>query len=209
MATRLLPARIESERLVMRLWHVDDAQRLVDAVGANLDHLRPWMPWIAFEPLSAEQRREWIAGVDRAWEAGGDAVYGMFLRSSGEIVGGTGLHRRGEPDELEIGYWLGSAATGLGLATESTAALTSAAFEHPGITRAIVRHDRANVRSAAVPTRLGFARVGEDPRSPEAPGEEGVAVTWAISSREWDTLGARWRGTMGEWHSSPSSTDPT
>lgn len=193
----------------MRLWEPDDGEALSRAIGESLDHLRPWMPWIAHEPQSPAQRADWISGCRRHWEEGLDATYGVFLTATGEVVGGTGLHRRGEADELDIGYWLHPAHTGHGLATELTAALTTAGLAEPGIVRVVVLHDRANVRSGAVPRRLGFTKVGEAPRAHTAPGETGIAVTWSVTAAEWDAVTGRRRGTMGSWPSSPSSTDPT
>lgn len=206
---RRLPAEVRSQRLLMRLWRVGDGAALSAAIGESLEHLRPWMPWIGFEPQTVEQREAWIADCRRQWEDGADATFGVFLLSTGQVVGGTGLHRRGAPDQLDVGYWLHPAHTGKGLATEMTAALTGAALAEPGIARVVVLHDRANARSGGVPRRLGFTMEGESPRALTAPGESGIAVSWAVTAAEWDTGAGRRRGTMGTWPSSSSSTDPT
>ena len=97
-----LPDRVESRRLILRLWQHDEAEVLHTAVAASIDHLRRWMPWVAQEPLTLAERVSLIEGWTREWEAGGDAVYGVFLE--GEAIGGCGLHRRGAADELEIPF---------------------------------------------------------------------------------------------------------
>ena len=48
---RRLPRRIESPRLIIRCWEPDDVDALITAVAESIDHLRPWMPWIADEPM--------------------------------------------------------------------------------------------------------------------------------------------------------------
>ena len=206
---RRLPESVTTDRMVLRLWQPGDGPVLVHVVGQSLDHLRPWMPWVAAEPVSVAEREQWIEGCRADWSSGGDATYGVFLRDDGRAIGGTGLHRRGAVDELEIGYWLHPAHTGHGLATELTAALTTVAFVEAGVARVVVQHDRANRRSAGVPRRLGFTETGERSRPVVAPGECGIVVTWTVDQHEWDTVAGRRRGTMGTWHSSPSSTDPT
>src|SRR3954453_8810297 len=44
--------RIASVNLVLRAWEDDDAVALGRAIAESLEHLRPWMPWVAFEPQS-------------------------------------------------------------------------------------------------------------------------------------------------------------
>ena len=57
----LLPKRIEaSERLLLRRWVPEDAEGLGRAVAESVEHLRPWMAWIAHEPMALDSRREMI-----------------------------------------------------------------------------------------------------------------------------------------------------
>jgi len=57
---------------------------------------------------------------------------------------------------LEIGYWIHAAHINRGLATEAAAALTRVAFEVHGVQRVEIHCDPRNVRSAAVPRKLGY-----------------------------------------------------
>jgi RimJ/RimL family protein N-acetyltransferase len=168
-----LPEHIEGDGLVLRRWRVEDAELLDRAVTESAEHLRPWMPWIAHEPLTIGERRDLIAGWERDWERGGDVVLAI-LRGE-EVAGGTGLHRRRGADALEIGYWLHPAFTGRGLATATARLLTGAAFGVPGIERVEIWHELDNVRSEAVPRRLGFDVIGE---------AEGDRV-WRMTRRRW------------------------
>lgn len=52
---------IVTDRLVLRPWEDSDAEAMSAAITASIDHLRPWMSWIAFEPLDHRQRLEVIA----------------------------------------------------------------------------------------------------------------------------------------------------
>jgi RimJ/RimL family protein N-acetyltransferase len=169
--------------LLIRRWREQDAEPLHRAVTESVEHLRPWLPWIAEEPRTVEQRRALIAG----WTAGhgpdGDLVFGMFLGD--EVVGGCGLHRRLGPDALEIGYWVHAAHLRRGFATAGAAAMTTVAFDFPEIRRVEIHHDRANAPSAGVPRALGFTRGGERPSVAQAPAETGVHVIWTILREQW------------------------
>ncbi len=148
--------RIETTRLVIRCWTPADAGLAKDAIDASLDHLRPWMPWAESEPTTLEQKRRLLSRFAEDFARGDDAVYGIFEPDERRVVGGTGLHPRLEGNAREIGYWIRADATGRGLGSESAAALTRVAFEVDGVERMEIHCDPANVRSAAIPRRLGY-----------------------------------------------------
>ena len=177
------PQRVVRGDLVLRRWHRTDAPAMAAIVRANLDHLRPWMPWAAFEPLSPEDRQALLGRWARAWEAGDELNYGMFVQRT--PIGGCGLMRRIGPGGLEIGYWVDKDHQGRGYATRATAALTDVAFGLAGVAYVEVHHDVANVRSGAVPRRLGFTVVGDEPREVLTPGESGTTRVWRMRRADW------------------------
>lgn len=158
--TRTAPRRIETERLVVRCYEEDDAPLLKEAVDASLDHLRPWMPWTRFEPQTIEQKRELIASFRGQFDSGENFVYGIFARDESRLIGGTGLHLRGGPGALEIGYWIRPDVLRQGIATEVSAVLTRVAFEHCEAVRVDIQIDPENERSQGVPRKLGFTYEG-------------------------------------------------
>jgi ribosomal-protein-serine acetyltransferase len=180
---RRLPDRAAGHGVGLRRLEVDDAPLLHAAVVASTEHLRPWMPWIAAEPQTLQQRRDLISAWEHRWEQGGDATFGIFTGRL--LVGGCGLHRRVGPRGLEIGYWVHVGHVGRGYATKAAALLTTAAFSDPEVGFVEIHHDKANVRSAGVPRRLGFTMLGERPDEISAPGEVGVDCQWQVSRHDW------------------------
>lgn len=160
-----------------------DVELLSDTVQRNLEHLRPWMPWVADEPLSRSQRLTLLESWERDWLDGGDVLFAVFL--GGEVAGSSGLHRRRGPYGLEIGYWVDFAHLGLGIATETAAMLTGAALALAGISFVEIHHDKANIRSARIPERLGYAFIGESADTAETPGEAGVDCGWRMTREMW------------------------
>lgn len=178
-----LPETMPALRLTLRQWSTDDAQLLGAAITENIDHLRPWMPWIAAEPQSLANRVALIDQWHNEWERGGDVVIGAFLDRA--VVGSAGLHRRRGPGVLEIGYWVHVEHIRQGYATEIASALATAAFTVAGIDRVEIHHDKANIASGCVPRRLGFTFADETPNPVTSPGETGIDCRWIVLRQQW------------------------
>ena len=86
------------------------------------------------------------------------------------------------PDGLEIGYWLDGAHTGRGLVTEAADLLTAAGLGLDGIERVEIHCDQANVRSAAVPARLGYRLDRIEPDEVRTPAESGHSMIWVCDA---------------------------
>ncbi len=181
-----MPEVVVGPRLELRRWRVSDMPALRGAIQASLEHLRPWMSWIAFEPQSDRDREALIRTWEDDWIAGREVVFGAYLRD--EVVGGCGFHRRSGPNTLEIGYWVHADHLRQGYATEMARSLTSAAFAVPGIERVEIHHDKANTRSRSVVEALGYHHEGESQVEPHAPATIGVDVAWSIGKRAWQAF---------------------
>jgi ribosomal-protein-serine acetyltransferase len=182
-----LPEIVEGPRLVLRRWGASEVRLLADAVGRNVEHLRPWMPWVADEPLSCDARRALLERWERDWVGGGDVH--LAVRLNGRVVGGAGLHRRRGPHGLEIGYWVDKDHLRSGVATETARMLTGAALSQPGTDFVEIHHDKANVASGRVPARLGYRFVGEAADRICVPGEAGVDCAWRMDGGDWSAAG--------------------
>ncbi len=180
---RRLPDMLVSPRLALRRWRAHDAAAVALAVERNIEHLRPFMPWVADEPLTLYERRDLIETWEREWRDGGDVGLGVFLGD--RIVGGCGLHWRRGPNGLEIGYWVDKDHLRQGVGTEVAGLLTTAAFGVPDVTFVEIRHDKANVASAGIPRRLGYRFVEEVPGERTAPARTGVDWVWRMESTRW------------------------
>ncbi|HUD68651.1 MAG TPA: GNAT family N-acetyltransferase [Acidimicrobiales bacterium] len=179
-----LPGLVVGARLRLEMWRGEpDA---VEAIRALIERSRPtlsqFLGW-AVEPLDAAAEAAVQADIERRWREGRDA--GWVIVEDGAPRGMLGLHRRGGPDELEIGYWLDDAATGRGLVTEACRMAIDVAFGIEGIDVVEINHDAANLRSGAVPQRLGFSRIAAFTAPPAALLESGIKVRWVVRRGEW------------------------
>ncbi len=188
-----LPELIESGRVTCRSWRPADQSAMAAAVASSIDHLRPWLPFVAAEPLSVDQRLALIEAMAQERAAGDAFHYGIFRSEPatdpvGPVLGGIGLHRRHDRS-LEVGYWIRADQTGKGLASEVVEACLGAVFDRSEIVEVELHHDRANAASGGVARSCGFEFVGEGERAIETEGETGVDWAWRMTRQRW--LGRR------------------
>lgn len=172
------PEQVPAGALLLRKMRRDDAVPVAAAVGASLDHLRPWMPWAT--PEAADHRSQ-LARIEEAaemWATGTDYIYLIMVDDGATVAGTIGLHRRVGDGGIEIGYWISAEHTRRGYATAAAGALTPVALALPGVRRVEIHCDEANVPSAGVPRKLGYRLDHIEPHEPEAPGERGRRMIW-------------------------------
>lgn len=181
---------VDGELTVRRFGVEDtkDAERLHAAIVASVEHLRPFMPWAAYEPLPLADRVELLQRWAEEWDDATSFGYGMFVGD--EVVGGCGLHPRIGPGGIEIGYWVRVDQAGRGLATRAARLLTDAAFTIDGIDHVEIHHDNANVRSGRVPAKLGYVARREVEDGISAPGDCGVSTEWRMERAAWTATAA-------------------
>jgi len=149
--------RVETPRLVVRCWMPEDAPLAKTAEDASRAHLLEFMPWAERIPETLGEVIDKLR-VFRSWfDAGVDFLFGAFSKDDGSCMGGAGLHPRVGKGGIEIGYWVHADHVRKGFATEMAGALTRAAFEIGRMRWVEIRTATANVASAAVPAKLGFA----------------------------------------------------
>ncbi|WP_155542547.1 GNAT family N-acetyltransferase [Amycolatopsis camponoti] len=154
-------------------WQTADAAELLATVAGSVEHLGAWLIW-ATGGYTAADAEEFLQRTRKQWETG--ETHDFALRAGGTIVGAVGLMAR--EGGVEIGYWLTRDVTGRGLMTRAVSLLTEEAFRL-GAGYVEIKHDERNVRSGAVPARLGFTKAGVEPmQAPWAPSCSGTYRVW-------------------------------
>ncbi|MFT6661100.1 MAG: RimJ/RimL family protein N-acetyltransferase [Maricaulis maris] len=152
--------RIETERLVMRLPELGDAENISTYLGdydvakntARVPHPYP--------ALAAEM---WVLVTRASWQPGGNVS--LSVEMDGQVVGGGGVFKRTTDADWEIGYWIGKPWWGRGLATEMGCGLIGHARDTLGTRRVIAGYYTDNPASGRVLEKLGFAHEGSGIRA--------------------------------------------
>jgi ribosomal-protein-alanine N-acetyltransferase len=148
---------------ITRLIAMEDAPLLAALLQANREFLAPWEPVRSPAYFTAEGQRR---GIDEAL-----ALYGRnvglphVILDEGRIVGRVTLSNivRGAFQSCNIGYWVGSAENGRGLATNAVGEVMRVAFRELGLHRIEAGTLPANIASQRVLERNGFVRFGLAP----------------------------------------------
>ncbi len=136
------------------LLETNHAPLLFAIVDDNRDYLRQWMPWLD-STRSVETVAAFCERTRQQFAVGNGFVAGIWWRD--EICGVVGHNRVDwENRAAYLGYWLSAKFQGRGIMTRSCRALVSHTFSEMGVNRMEIRCATGNLKSCAVPKRLGF-----------------------------------------------------
>lgn len=148
--------RIETERLVLRLPEMSDAEDLSRYAG-DIDIARMTARIPSPYPLIAAEI--WILQTRAAWRPAGDTSF--TVEHEGRLIGGGGVFKRSARSDWEIGYWIAKPFWGQGFGTEIGAALMGYARQQLGAETIVAGHYADNPASGRILEKLGFAYTGE------------------------------------------------
>jgi len=145
-----------TSRLRLRRWRDED---VADMVRVNGDP--EVMRWIGDgSVLDEAATAAEIVRFEDAWRARGFGRFAVELRDTGEVIGMTGMAIPSDVPEImpsvEIGWRLGRAHWGRGLATEAARAALGFAFTDGGLDRIVGIYVVGNDASARVMLKLGM-----------------------------------------------------
>jgi ribosomal-protein-serine acetyltransferase len=183
------PARIALEEgLELRQLEPADASAIFAVVAANRDHLGRWLPWVE-STHDAGDTREFLEQVAENRSRGRTAAYGIWRGE--ELAGLVGLHDIDAANgTAQIGYWIAERFQGRGLMTRAVQALIRMAFEELGLERIEIRCAAGNLRSQAIPKRLGFTLEGTLRGAQRLGGERVALRVYGLLREEWRRLRA-------------------
>jgi ribosomal-protein-serine acetyltransferase len=141
----------------LRLLEEPDAEELHELVDRNRAYLAEWMPWAADQTL--EQTANFIrAALRRHAERNG---FEMALVLDERIIGAAGFAGIDwVARATSVGYWLAEEHQGRGLMTRAVKSLVDHAFDELELHRVEIQAAKDNLRSRAIPERLGFQEEG-------------------------------------------------
>lgn len=158
-----LPTDVQTERLLLRPPRPGDGRALYAALAESLPRLREFLaslPWVAAEQ-TVESAELFCRTAHANFIARRDLPFFVFEKSSGDLLGATGLHRTvWTTPKTEVGYWGRSSRAGNGFISEAVNAVVGFAFEHINAARVELITDEANIRSRRVAERCGFTLEG-------------------------------------------------
>lgn len=191
-----LPLCIESDRLVIRTYTRDDIETIYRVVNETRDHLIPWLPWCRSGYRDMDSSTQEI--VNQIMELRDPmtlhrVIFGVFLKESGELVGGSGIHDiRRDTASCETGYWVHQRHARKGYTEEACRRTISWAMQEQdkggmGLRRVRVYCSDQNQPSARLVEKLGITA---EVHQRDDYYIEGIGCTarlgWGVLKHEWD-----------------------
>ena len=192
-----LTCRLETDRLIIRSYTLNDAQQLFDAITDSRDgHLLPWMPWCKDNHRTLESTTKYICEQILAMVKPATFVNvgtGIFSKDTGRFLGGCGIHDiRKDTASCETGYWIRRDEIGNGYAREACArtiswALAAQSAGGLGLQRVRIYCSANNVHSNRLIEQLGITA---EVRQRNDYYIETIGATdrlgWGVMADEWD-----------------------
>ncbi len=193
-----ITCHLETERLIVRSYTLDDTQAMFDAVNDSRDeHLLPWMcHWADKGHRTIEDSTKYVCEQHLAIltpATFNNVGTGIFEKSSGRFIGGSGIHDlRRETASCETGYWIRRDAIGNGYAREACARTISWALQAQdqgglGLNRVRLYCASDNTHSANLIEQLGITKEVEQREDYFIPT---IGLTtrlgWGVLAEEWD-----------------------
>ncbi|MBM7571154.1 GNAT family N-acetyltransferase [Aquibacillus albus] len=142
----------------LKLIEKKDAKRIFELTESNRSYLRKWLPWVD-ETRKVEDTEVFIQSCLEGFANNKSITTAVQFK--GEIVGVAGYNELDWSNKVAyIGYWLAEEYQGNGIMTKVAEALTDYAIRELEINRVDIRAAFENMKSRAVPERLGFKYEG-------------------------------------------------
>lgn len=148
-------------RLELRPFRRRDLDAVWAAIDESLPQLEEWLPW-AHPGYGRSEAMRFLRDSGTAWAEGRAFDFAIRGRDDPNYhLGNISVWPTSQRERSgEIGYWIRSAATGTGVATEAAARVIEVAFSELGLHRVTLRIAVGNRASERVAAKLGFVHEG-------------------------------------------------
>jgi len=151
-------SRVLSDSLRISISIPQYADDLFDLTDRNRQYLRQWLPWLDDVRTADDTKHFLTAQVGRI--ARGESLHTTIF-SDGMIAGVAGFNSIDRINRIGyIGYWLGQEFTGKGIMTDVVRDLIEIGVSYYSLQKIDIRCATGNLRSRAIPERLGFSHEG-------------------------------------------------
>jgi RimJ/RimL family protein N-acetyltransferase len=148
---------LETERLLLRPPVLSDAPAIAAAIN---DHRIAATALNIPYPYSTQDGVKWIKSLRKRGKSK-SVNLSVFLRETGELIGGIGLMDINEKHHrAELGYWCAVKYWGKGLITEAAARIVRYGFEELDLVRIAAICMVSNPASARVMEKIGMKHEG-------------------------------------------------
>ncbi|WP_214824001.1 GNAT family N-acetyltransferase [Exiguobacterium algae] len=149
-----------NDDITLRMFNVDDAEALFQLTMASKPYLREWLGWLDYIE-TVEDSKQNIEGRIKGLIKTGGFPKSFAIMYKGVLAGTIGFNEINRGIQCgTIGYWLGEGFQGKGIMMKSLEVLIDYGFSELDLHKIEIRVAPGNVKSRALPERLGFKQEG-------------------------------------------------
>lgn len=135
---------------------MEDAPALYQLIDKNRAYLKEFLPWLDY-CNSVENSCEFISKITTENEE--KRALTLCIRKDEQIVGVICFHPFNvSENSAGIGYWIDKEHQGQGIITQACECLINYGFQELNFSEIKISCNVANIKSQAIPERLGFTR---------------------------------------------------
>jgi len=173
------------EQTELRILEERHAREVAELVEQNRTSLREWLPWVD-NSRTVEDSKAFIRSSLQQFAHNEGFQAGIWCRDT--LAGGIGYQGIDWIDrKVEIGYWLGESFQKKGLMTKACRTLITYAFTELGLNKVEIHCATENLRSRAIPKRLGFTQEGILRDAQWLYNHHVDLVIYGLLAREWQS----------------------
>lgn len=142
----------------LRLLEERHAAEVFAAVDRDRAYLAEWLPWVEATATPDDSLAFIRASLEQFAQNNG---FACGIWNGNAFAGVLGTHKINWLNrKVELGYWIGKQHQGKGIVTDSCRAAISHLFDEVDLNRVEIHCAITNVKSCAIPKRLGFVHEG-------------------------------------------------
>lgn len=168
------------DHITLRQITIEEAPLLFELVDNDRDYLGEYLPWVD-HTTSVQDSEDFITQTIKKRQEGSEYGFGIIV--DGEPAGHMSLMHLTDGQEPEIGYWIASRFSGLGITSKATIALIALGFDQLQLDKIVIKADPSNTGSNRIAEKVGgvFERQEHDPRI-----SADKANVWALHKDSWE-----------------------
>ncbi|MEO4053728.1 GNAT family protein [Solibacillus sp. CAU 1738] len=146
------------EEIELRLVTQHDAEGIFEMIDRSRNYLREWLGWLDYSTEVSGTKQNIDMNLRKFAEG---TALDTAIVYQGKIVGKIGFNSINPANKTAfIGYMLDERYQGHGIMTRATKAMLAIAFDYYHLQKVEIHVAEGNVKSRAIPERLGFIQEG-------------------------------------------------
>lgn len=172
-----------NDEVTLKILESREADALFKLIDQSRAYLAEWLPFVEYTN-QVEDSQKFIQAALQQFASGNGFHCGIWSES--ELVGVIGLHYIDTVNrKTSIGYYLGESHQKKGIMTQCTKAIIDYAFNELDLNRVEIRASVENIKSQAIPERLGFTKEGRLRSEERVQGRFTDSYVYSLLKSEW------------------------